>query len=433
MDCVELPRAGRMDEFSPRMYTLYMQGQSKVYARLIRKDLENSLKKGHSFLLLGPRQVGKTTLVADLLAGQSNVMSIPLQDPSLRLSYERDPGLLVRQVKAAKSFKTVFIDEVQKVPELLDAVQLLIDEKKAAFILTGSSARKLRKAGANLLPGRVKSYFLDPLSWTEMGWTRESLVSPLAVSGANNHVRYSQDENMVFGSLPGIVTLEDQEDRKEFLRSYASLYLEEEIRAEALSRKIGAFSRFLELAAQESGTSPNFSKLSMEAGVSAPAIREYFNLLQETLVVERIDPYLKNARKRILSSSRYYFFDSGVRNALARLPLEAATVQAQKGILFEHSVILEIIRRVRALKKDYRVCFWRTSAGAEVDCVVDMGSKVIPIEIRASRKVRLGDLKGLVNFLAEYKTVAKEGYVITMGEAPERLSENILAIPWQDF
>lgn len=410
-----------------------MQGKSKVIFRLIRKDLEISLKKGHSFLLLGPRQVGKTTLIADLLSGRPDILSIPLQDPSLRLSYEKDPGLLVRQIKGAKSFKTVFIDEVQKVPELLDAVQLLIDEKKATFILTGSSARKLRKAGANLLPGRVKSYFLDPLSWTELGWEKENLVSPLAVAGIGENVRYSPEENMAFGSLPGMVTLEDQGDRKEFLRSYARLYLEEEIRAEALSRKIGAFSRFLELAAQESGTSPNLSKLSMEAGVSAPAIREYFNLLQETLVVERIDPYLKNARKRILSSPRYYFFDIGVRNALARLPLDPSVVEAQKGILFEHAVILEIIRRIRVLKKDYRVCFWRTSAGAEVDCVVDMGMKAIPIEIKASKKVRMGDLKGLVNFLAEYKSVAKEGYVITMGQAPERLAENILAIPWQNL
>lgn len=170
---------------------------------------------------------------------------------------------------------------------------------------------------------------------------------------------------MAFGSLPGMVTLEDQGDRKDFLRSCANLYLEEEIRAEALSRKIGAFSRFLELA--------------------------------------------------------------------ARLPLEPSVVEAQKGILFEHAVILETVRRIRALKKDYRVCFWRTSAGAEVDCVVDMEMKAIPIEVKASKKVRLGELKGLVNFLADYKSVAKEGYVITMGEAPERLAENILAVPWQNL
>ncbi len=176
--------------------------------------------------------------------------------------------------------------------------------------------------------------------------------------------------------------------------------MEEEIRAEALTRKVGSFSRFLELAAQESGTSPNLSKLSMEAGVSVPTIREY------------------------------YFFDIGVRNALARMPLESAAAQMLKGPLFEHAVMLEIIRRMRAMRKDWRVCFWRTAAGAEVDCILDMGERVIPIEIKASRSVRKADVKGLSIFLADYPNVAKEGFVITMGGMPERLTENIVAIPW---
>lgn len=400
--------------------------------RTIQGRLRNSVDKRQSLLLLGARQVGKTTLVANLLAGRADVVTIPLQDPSTRQEYERDPGLLVRRIRASKTAKMVFIDEVQKVPELLDAVQLLVDEKKAAFILTGSSARKLRKSGANLLPGRVKSFFLDPLCWSELGWGGEGSIGALAMPASSAApIRYSLEDSMAYGSLPGMVLQDDKEDRKEFLRSYAYLYLEEEIRAEALSRKIGAFSRFLELAAQESGTSPNLSKLSMEAGVSAPAIRQYFNLLEETLVVERIDPYLKNARKRILSSPRYYFFDMGVRNALARLPLDPSTVLAQKGILFEHAVILEIIRRIRALGKDFRVCFWRTSGGAEVDCIVDTGAEAIPIEIKASTRVRLGELKGLSNFLADYRSVARQGYVITQGEAPERLAENIVAIPWR--
>ncbi len=243
-------------------------------------------------------------------------------------------------------------------------------------------------------------------------------------------MRYTFEDSLVFGSLPGIVLKRSDEDRSEALRAYARLYLEEEIRAEALVRKLGAFSRFLELAASESGSAPNLSKLSMESGVSVTAIKEYYNVLQETLVMERVDPYLKNARKRILSTSRYYFFDVGVRNALANLPLDKGTFNAQKGVLFEHAVVLEIIRRARALRKEYRVCYWRTSGGAEVDCVLDMGAQVVPIEIKASRRVRLGELKGLTNFLQEYRSVAKEGFVVTQGDFPELIAENITAIPW---
>ncbi|HKP94262.1 MAG TPA: ATP-binding protein [Fibrobacteria bacterium] len=400
---------------------------------MIGPDLAKTIKNRQSCFLLGPRQVGKTTLIQDLLPKGPEILSIPLQDPSLRSAYERDPGLLVRQLSAAKTRKTVFIDEVQKVPELLDAVQLLIDEGKANFILTGSSARKLRKAGSNLLPGRVKSFHLDPLSWTESGWTDGHYIDAFAMPASGNRVDFSLEESMAFGSLPGIATLGDPEDRKDFLRAYANLYLEEEIRAEALTRKVGAFSRFLELAAQESGTSPNLSKLSMEAGVSVPTIKEYYAILQETLVLERVDPYLKNARKRILSSPRYYFFDMGVRNALARLPMDAAGVNAQKGILFEHAVVLEIIRRVRASRRDWRVRFWRTAGGAEVDCIVDMGDKVIPIEIKSAQRVRMSDLKGLSIFLKDHPKAAKAGYVITMGEAPERLAENVFAVPWHRF
>jgi predicted AAA+ superfamily ATPase len=228
-----------------------------------------------------------------------------------------------------------------------------------------------------------------------------------------------------------MVVLDKDEDRREFLKAYSHIYLEEEIRAEALSRKIGAFSRFLELAANESGTSPNLTKLSMESGVSIPAIKEYFNLLEDTLIVERVEPYLKNARKRLLSMPRYYFFDLGVRNALAKMPLRRELVNTQKGVLFEHAVILEIIRRIQLLGEDYKVCYWRTSGGAEVDCVIDLGHEVIPIEIKASRKVAPSELKGLFNFLDDYTSAAKKGYVVTLGERPEKISDKITAIPWQ--
>jgi len=263
----------------------------------------------------------------------------------------------------------------------------------------------------------------------ELGLIKESHIKKIAMDNINKSDPFSLENFLVFGSLPGIITLPKRE-QESFLKSYALIYLNEEIRAESLSRKIGAFSRFLELAAQESGTSPNYSKLSNEAGISVQTIKDYYQLLSDTLVVEIIEPFLKNARKRILASPKYYFFDLGVRNALARWPLSKDTANVQKGVLFEHFVMLEIVRRVRALNKNYKINYWRTSGGAEVDCVIDLGSEVIPIEIKSSAKVRLGDLKGLKNFLEEYSPLAKTGYVITTGERKQKLSKNIIALPW---
>jgi predicted AAA+ superfamily ATPase len=406
-----------------------MKKEPVLIKRYLEKDLGNLVRNQYSCLLLGPRQTGKTTLTEKVLALVKNKKKYYLQDPGLRILLEQDPGKIIRDIEVIDGSPYVFIDEAQKVPELFDAAQLLIDKKKAQFIFSGSSARKLRRSGVNLLPGRIKRFYLDPLLWGELGFLQKGVIRELALNNINTDVNYSLEEMLVYGQLPGIA-FKPVVDRKEFLEAYSQIYLEEEIRAEALSRKIGAFSKFLELAALESGTSPNLSKLSNESGVSVPTIKEFYSLLEDTLVVEKVEPYLKSARKRIMASSRYYFFDIGVRNAIAKLPLEKGLVNAQKGTLFEHFVILEIIRRVRLLRKNYSVNYWRTAAGAEVDCVIDMGDRVIPIEIKSSIKVSEGDLSGLKIFLSSYPKVAKEGYIITMGGNNEKITDNITAIPW---
>jgi len=409
-----------------------MHRQYKPLNRYLNAKMDELVKKRQSCFILGPRQVGKTTLVKEYLTKEKNYREYPLQDPSIRISLEADPARLIREVRAGNPKSLIYIDEAQKVPALFDSVQLLIDEKRANFIITGSSARKLKRAGVNLLPGRVKRFRLDPLMFGELGLLNPGAISELAVSNINHNFKYSLEDIMVFGSLPGIA-LSTQDDRVEYLKAYSDTYLEEEIRSEALSRKIGAFSKFLELAASESGTSPNFTKLSQQSGVSQPAIKEYYNLLEDTLIVERVDPYLTSARKRLLSSSRYYFFDTGVRNALARLPLVPEMVNAQKGVLFEHAVILELIRRTRSVNSNIKVNYWRTNSGLEVDCVLDMKNKVIPVEIKASSSVKLSELKGLVSFMEEYKSKCETGYVITYGGKKEKLSEKILSVPWNEM
>ena len=384
-----------------------------------------------SVLIFGPRQTGKTTLVRAVLRDAGNVLDIPLQDPGVRIEMERDPSRLIRQVTAMKERPIVFIDEAQKVPELFDAVQYLIDEEKAVFVLTGSSARKLRRKGTNLLPGRVITFRMDPLAWNELGWISESRIEETAVSSIGEIAGYSFDQSLVYGTLPGIVSIRDDRERKALLRSYAQVYLEEEIRAEALIRKIGAFGRFLELAALESGTSPNLTKLSNEAGVSVPTIKEFYAILEDTLVVERLDPYTRDTRKRVLKTPRYYFYDTGVRNALARVPLTEDLLYVERGRLFEHAVILELIRRTRTLADDCRLYYWRTSGGAEVDCIIDTGRGLVPVEIKAGEHVSLSDVRGLLSFINAYPDRVKKAFVITGGRMPEMIHERIMAIPWQ--
>ncbi|MBI2267312.1 MAG: ATP-binding protein [Armatimonadetes bacterium] len=419
-----------LDKDSIKNYTLYMQGKYELYFRNLEAEIGRLIEKGQSAIILGARQTGKTTLIKKRLTGLLDVLEYPLQNPVIRQEMETDPSRLVRQIEAHRGKPVVFIDEAQKTPEIFDGVQYLIDEKKASFIITGSSARKLRRRGVNLLPGRVKNFRLDPLQWNEAGWVEDKDCRILSIKNINRAPDYSFDDSLVFGSLPGIVRLSDDAERSDALRAYTHIYLEEEIRAEALSRKIGGFGRFLELAAQESGSSPNLTKLSLESGVSVPTIKEFYSILEDTLVVEKVEPYLKNARKRILATPRYYLFDTGVRNAMARAPLSSGLLNVEKGRLFEHGVILEIIRRIRSLALPHKVYYWRTGGGAEVDCIVDTGERLIPIEIKSGRHVTPSDLKGLKSFMDTYNA-ADHGFVITSGRAPEKLTDRITAIPWR--
>lgn len=410
-----------------------MQSKYKVYIRRnLESNLDKLLKNNQSALIFGPRQTGKTTLVKKCLSSKKNVVEYPLQNPKIRQEMESDPSLIIRQIEAQQTSSTqvVFIDEAQKVPPIFDSAQYLIDEQKASFIITGSSARKLRRKGMNLLPGRVKSFRLDPLLFNEFGWVNMQPKAILPIKNINKIPEYSFEKSLVYGALPGIVALADDTQRKDILTAYSHIYIEEEIRAEALSRKIGAFGRFVELAARESGTSPNLTKLSLESGVSVPTIKEFFNILEDTLVVEKVEPYLKNTRKRIMKTPRYYFFDIGVRNALARFPLTNNLVNIEKGRLFEHFVVLEIIRRIRALNLDYKVYYWRTGSGLEVDCVIDTGFELIPIEIKAGEKVKPSDIKGLLGFVDLHKRNVKEAFVVNNGRLPQKLGDKITVIPW---
>lgn len=398
-----------------------------LYARHISRNLNQTLKNNKSILLLGPRQVGKSTLIREVLSKKHHFDSILLQNPALRIIYEKEPARLIQEYELANTADIIYIDEIQKVPALFDSIQYLIDEHHKKFILTGSSARKLRRSHANLLPGRLILQHLDPLMWGELGITIKNYIPkiglPNIITKDNN---FSLNDCMVYGSLPEVVSIPAPQ-RKQLLHSYSTIYLEEEIRAEAISRNLGLFSSFLQLAAYESGGNPNFTSLSNQTGISVITVKEYYQILLDTLIIHQLPPFIKNTRKRIVKTPKYYFFDIGVKNAVADIPLEANLTNIDRGSLFEHFVILEMFRR-QNLKGDFKLYYWRTQNGLEVDLIIETNNKIIPIEIKSGKNIGLKDLSGLNTFLDDNKL--KKGYVITTDQKPYKLSDRITVIPW---
>jgi predicted AAA+ superfamily ATPase len=382
--------------------------------RTVEAGLRHALARGRSVLLLGARQTGKTTLVQRLPAQ----LRLSLVPPDVRLRYERDPGLLRREIEALADVKAsepplVILDEVQKVPELLDAAQDLIDRKVARFVLTGSSARKLRhRSKINLLPGRVSVFYLDPLSLQE-------------------YAPRTLEEALLDGSLPGIVQVRNAADREQDLTAYVTTYLEEEVRAEAVVRNLGSFARFLELAAAESGGIVNFRGLASDIGVAHTTIAAYYRILEDCLIAQRIEPLTASTtRKKLTRSDKHLFFDLGVRRLAAR---EGRRILPSRwGALFEQFVGLELARWSRARGAGARLRFWRDPDGPEVDWVVDREGEYTPFEVKWSDRPEARDARHLNCFLNEYPTAGR-GYVVCRAPRKMKLGERIFAVPWQDL
>lgn len=381
------------------------------FRRNLEPHLLRHLRRGKSLLLLGPRQVGKTTLLSTLSAD----LNVNLVDRTLRLSYERRPQRLLEEVSALPRKAApplVIIDEVQKVPEIMDVAQQLIDAKHAQFILTGSSARKLRRHGdMNLLPGRLVHLRLDPLTLDEL---------PEA----------ALDDLVYDGSLPGCVQTLDAGDRELDLKSYVEAYLDEEVRAEALVRRIGDFARFLELAGIESGNIINLSAIASDVGLSKNTVGNYFEILFDCLVAERIDPITRSAtRKKLTRSSRFLLFDMGVRRLCAN---EGRRVTPERrGGLFEQFVGLELIRHLRFAHPTAQLRFWRDPDGPEVDWVVEVHGRYVPIEVKWSDDPGPSVIKHVLTFLDEYQDQATHGYVVCRSPTRLQLHPRVTAIPWQ--
>lgn len=382
--------------------------------RRIQSKIEQTLKRGKSVLLLGPRQTGKTTLLHKLPLDRY----ISLANLETRLGYEQDLARFGKEIEALHAKcshrPVVAVDEIQKIPSLTDAIQDLIDRDLAQFILTGSSARKLRKTHSlNLMPGRIIPLHMDPLTIQEL--PPEKL-----------HI----EKLLLYGSLPEIALEDDNRIQEENLEAYVSLFLEEEIRVEAALRNVGVFAQFLRLAAAESGNALNFEKISQDIGVSRNTISSYYQILEDCLVGERIEPITQSAtRKRLVKTAKYLLFDLGICRVSAKLGTKLPN--ELMGHLFEEYIGLELLRSMRLLAPRASLRFWRDLNGPEVDWVIENQGEFLPFEVKWTQKPTLSQSNHLHLFLKEYN--ATKGYIVCRIPYRQKLSNVVDAIPWQEL
>ena len=352
-----------------------------------------------SVLVLGPRQTGKSTLIA----GLDPDVTINLAYEPTYLEFARNPRELDERLAPLERLNTpatIFLDEVQRLPSLLNTLQVTLDRpgNRLRFLLTGSSARKLRRGGANLLPGRLHTYQLGPMTAAELNYqldTRQALST---------------------GTLPGVLSDPDRTSREKTLRSYAGTYLKEEIQAESLSRNLEGFARMLGVVGTWAGRHLDLSKIAHAAQVPRQTAVRYFEILEDTLIVHRAEPLTRSLSRRLVRHPKFYFFDVGVRNGLLGA-FEASPDRV--GTLFEHLVFTQILASAAARDVDVRVSSFRTEHGAEVDFIVDTGREVTALEIKASHHVAPADLRGLRQFAAAYGA-GHRPLVLYLGNVPRR-------------
>jgi predicted AAA+ superfamily ATPase len=323
------------------------------------------------------------------------------------------------------------------VPAIFDSVQHLYDSdrRRWRFLLCGSSMRKLRKAGANLLPGRCFIHHLYPLTLVEQpaganaGDTGRILPLPSRPApGLKPFPKWALEARLAWGALPGVVAAAER-DRPEILKAYTAAHLEEEIRREAFVKDWGAFLRFLQLAALESGQMLNFSALSQETGISLPTVKSHYQLLEDMHAGFSVPAWSGSSRKRMLSTPRFFLFDLGVRHAAAGLNPSLETVRANPGPLFEQWVGLELWKRLKYLGHG-SLHYYRTRAGAEVDFVIEQEGRVIPVEAKWTERPGPADIRQLVSFMREQGRRVQEGFVVCRCDRPLRLAPRVTAVPW---
>ncbi|HPI39501.1 MAG TPA: AAA family ATPase [Pseudobdellovibrionaceae bacterium] len=354
-----------------------------------------NLSKEHSFFLFGPRGVGKSTLLESWLQ-KENTLFIDLLEPAEFKRYSFNPEMLAGDCTANK-YDIIVIDEIQKVPALLDVIQKLMRKTSLIFILTGSSARKLRRGAANLLGGRAFEFHLHPLTHIEL---EKSMTG------------FNLDLVLAWGSLPYIQSMTDL-NKVRSLHGYITTYLKEEVLIEQVVRKLEPFQRFLEVAAQMNGKILNYAKIARDSGVEEKSVARYFQILDDTLLGFHLPPYSTSIRKQQSQKSKFYFFDSGIVRALSNqvtLPLVPHT--NVYGDLFEHFIINEFIRINDYLETHFKFTFFRSKDDVEIDLIIERpGQATVLVEIKAKNFHESEDSKNLQKIGLEFPS--KELYVLS--------------------
>lgn len=372
----------------------------------IRRSLRIDLTGHNAAFLWGPRKVGKTTLLRQQFP---DAKRYDLLDAELRTRLLLRPQLLREEIASSRP-KLVVIDEIQKVPALLDEVHALLESTRTKFILCGSSARRLRRGAANLLGGRAWRFELFPLTTRETG----GRLDETALVRISNH-----------GLLPQH-WLAPRPERS--LRGYALDYLAQEIQAEALTRNVPAFGRFLDAVAATHGQLLNYANVARDCGVSAKTVREYYQILDDTLLGHRLPPWRRSRARRLIETEKYYLFDVGLARALGGMRrLEAGSEEF--GRAFEHFLIEEVRAFLSYREKDLPMHFWRTSTGYEVDLV--LGALELAVEFKARSGVDDRDARGLRALKQDQRV--RRALIVSRDERPRRLEDGIEIWPWAEF
>ncbi|MBR5982653.1 MAG: ATP-binding protein [Bacteroidales bacterium] len=363
---------------------------------LINKD------EGVSMFLFGARQTGKTTLLHQQFP---DAIYIDLLDTDTLARYSRRPGLLYDKLKNVPRGTTVIIDEIQQVPLLLNEVHRLISQSGIRFILCGSSARKLRRKGYNTLGGRALPCYLYPLISAEIP-------------------DFSIDKAVTNGMMPAFYLADDASSG---LSAYIDVYLREEVKAEALVRNLNSFQKFLDMAAITDGEIVNYSNIASDCWVSANTIKEYFSILEDTLIGYMVPAYTKTIKRRLVGAPKFYFFDIGVVNHLLHRK-EIVRGTNEYGHAFEHLVIQELVAYIGYTRNENKLSYWRTSTGIEVDAIL---GDIVAIEIKSSDDIQNKHLKGLRAFREEHPDFRL--IIVSLDNITRQTDDNIDVIYVYDF
>jgi predicted AAA+ superfamily ATPase len=347
-----------------------------------------NLPQNRSFFLFGPRQTGKTTLIQELFTKKVYSINLILNDQFFK--YAKQPDLLRYEVENKlnkNEIESVFIDEIQRLPVLLNEIQYLIDNYKIKFILTGSSCRKLKRKGANLLGGRAVQRFLFPFVW--------------------NEIKESTDlhEILHYGSLPYVYNQKDILAKKDVLKSYCEIYLRQEIQSESIVRNLGSFSKFLDMAANQFGEIVSISNISRECQIPVMTVKSYYEILEDTLIGFKLESWRKSIRKRLTAHPKFYLFDNGVTNAINK-HLDSISDSFLQGRLFEQFIIQETYRLLTYAQSETQMFYWQTNTGAEIDLILVRNKTIIAaIEIKKSKTITGAFLSGFRSFKMENKQI----------------------------